>query len=40
MLCNVAISGPQGEPLSLWFSHVSTPILKSKEMCFARSIVR
>ncbi|KAK2354251.1 SAC3/GANP/Nin1/mts3/eIF-3 p25 family [Trifolium repens] len=33
-------SKPMGEPLSLWFSHVSTPILKSKEMCFARSIVR
>ncbi|KAL5061936.1 hypothetical protein RYX36_023673 [Vicia faba] len=33
-------SKPMGEPLSLWFSHVSTPILKSKEMRFARRIVR
>nr|AFK36854.1 unknown [Medicago truncatula] len=33
-------STPMGEPLSLWFSHVSTSILKSKEMRFARRIVR
>ncbi|KHN23476.1 hypothetical protein glysoja_042611, partial [Glycine soja] len=29
-----------GEPLSLWFRRVSTPVLKSKEMCFARRILR
>ncbi|XP_061346019.1 SAC3 family protein C isoform X2 [Gastrolobium bilobum] len=28
------------EPLSLWFSHLSAPVLKSKEMCFARRILR
>ncbi|XP_004514308.1 SAC3 family protein C isoform X1 [Cicer arietinum] len=33
-------SKPMGEPLSLWFSRVSTPILKSKEMQFARRVVR
>ncbi|XP_027908853.1 SAC3 family protein C isoform X2 [Vigna unguiculata] len=29
-----------GEPLSVWFRRVSTPVLKSKEMCFARRILR
>ncbi|CAJ1977960.1 unnamed protein product [Sphenostylis stenocarpa] len=33
-------SQPMGEPLSLWFRRVSTPVLKSKEMCFARRILR
>ncbi|KAJ1376856.1 hypothetical protein SESBI_49498 [Sesbania bispinosa] len=33
-------SKPMGEPLSLWFSHLSAPILKSKEMLFARGILR
>ncbi|KAK7314053.1 hypothetical protein VNO77_39261 [Canavalia gladiata] len=33
-------SKPMGEPLSLWFRNVSTPVLKSKEMCFARRILR
>ncbi|KHN10331.1 SAC3 family protein C-like [Glycine soja] len=33
-------SQPMGEPLSLWFQRVSTPVLKSKEMCFARRILR
>ncbi|KAF7138610.1 hypothetical protein RHSIM_Rhsim07G0071700 [Rhododendron simsii] len=32
-------SKPAGEPLSLWFRHPS-PILKSKEMCFARRVLR
>lgn len=39
-LLNVAIFNAQGEPLSLWFRRVSTPVLKSKEMCFARRILR
>ncbi|KAG4381829.1 hypothetical protein GLYMA_15G225932v4 [Glycine max] len=34
------ISTSLGEPLSLWFRRVSTPVLKSKEMCFARRILR
>ncbi|XP_059434041.1 SAC3 family protein C isoform X2 [Corylus avellana] len=29
-----------GESLSLWFRHVPIPIIKSKEMCFARRILR
>ncbi|CAL0328793.1 unnamed protein product [Lupinus luteus] len=33
-------SKPMGEPLSLWFSRLSPPILKSKEMRFARRILR
>nr|KYP41627.1 80 kDa MCM3-associated protein [Cajanus cajan] len=33
-------SQPMGEPLSLWFRRLSTPVLKSKEMCFARRILR
>ncbi|KAK7405643.1 hypothetical protein VNO78_07204 [Psophocarpus tetragonolobus] len=33
-------SQPMGEPLSLWFRRVSTPVLKSKEMYFARRILR
>ncbi|XP_061346023.1 SAC3 family protein C isoform X3 [Gastrolobium bilobum] len=33
-------SKPMAEPLSLWFSHLSAPVLKSKEMCFARRILR
>ncbi|XP_014513805.1 SAC3 family protein C isoform X1 [Vigna radiata var. radiata] len=33
-------SQPMGEPLSVWFRRVSTPVLKSKEMCFARRILR
>lgn len=37
---NVAISDPQGESLSLWFRQVPIPIIKSKEMCFARRILR
>lgn len=32
-------SKPAGEPLSLWFRHRS-PILKSKDMCFARRVLR
>ncbi|KAF7836277.1 SAC3 family protein C isoform X1 [Senna tora] len=31
---------PTGESLSLWFSHVSATVLKSKEMRFARRILR
>lgn len=37
---NIAVSDPQGESLSLWFRHVPIPIIKSKEMCFARRILR
>lgn len=33
-------SEPQGEALSLWFRHVPIPIIHSKEMCFARRILR
>ncbi|KAK7256933.1 hypothetical protein RIF29_30541 [Crotalaria pallida] len=33
-------SKPMGEPLSLWFSRLSPPVLKSKEMQFARRILR
>ncbi|XP_027354118.1 SAC3 family protein C isoform X2 [Abrus precatorius] len=33
-------SKPMGKPLSLWFRSVSTLVLKSKEMCFARRILR
>ncbi|XP_059434040.1 SAC3 family protein C isoform X1 [Corylus avellana] len=33
-------SQPTGESLSLWFRHVPIPIIKSKEMCFARRILR
>ncbi|KAK7317394.1 hypothetical protein RJT34_01571 [Clitoria ternatea] len=33
-------SKSMGEPLSLWFRCISTPIMKSKEMCFARRILR
>ncbi|KAL2326242.1 hypothetical protein Fmac_025300 [Flemingia macrophylla] len=33
-------SQPMGEPLSLWFRRLSTPVLKSKEICFARRILR
>ncbi|XP_052172667.1 SAC3 family protein C isoform X2 [Diospyros lotus] len=31
---------PMGESLSLWFRLVSSPIMKSKEMCFARRVLR
>ncbi|XP_028802672.1 SAC3 family protein C isoform X2 [Neltuma alba] len=33
-------SKPTEDLLSLWFGHLSTSVLKSKEMCFARSILR
>ncbi|KAB1226452.1 Germinal-center associated nuclear protein [Morella rubra] len=33
-------SQPTGESLSLWFRHVPAQIIKSKEMCFARRILR
>uniref|UniRef100_A0A7N2LF94 SAC3/GANP/THP3 conserved domain-containing protein n=1 Tax=Quercus lobata TaxID=97700 RepID=A0A7N2LF94_QUELO len=33
-------SQPTGESLSLWFCQVPIPIIKSKEMCFARRILR
>ncbi|KAL0007337.1 hypothetical protein SO802_008839 [Lithocarpus litseifolius] len=33
-------SQPTGESLSLWFRQVPIPIIKSKEMCFARRILR
>ncbi|CAA3001082.1 Hypothetical predicted protein [Olea europaea subsp. europaea] len=33
-------SDNQGESLSLWFRHVPFVIMKSKEMCFARRILR
>ncbi|KAJ4720482.1 SAC3 family protein 2 [Melia azedarach] len=31
---------PMGESLSLWFRHVPTPVIKSKEMGFARRVLR
>ncbi|KAI9157679.1 hypothetical protein LWI28_026226 [Acer negundo] len=31
---------PTGESLSLWFRNLPTPIVKSKEMCFARRVLR
>ncbi|KAL5733780.1 hypothetical protein ACOSQ2_033472 [Xanthoceras sorbifolium] len=31
---------PMGESLSLWFRNLPTPIVKSKEMCFARRVLR
>ncbi|XP_028123858.1 SAC3 family protein C isoform X3 [Camellia sinensis] len=31
---------PMGESLSFWFCHVASPIIKSKEMCFARIVLR
>lgn len=31
---------PMGESLSLWFRFVLHPIIRSKEMCFARSVLR
>lgn len=37
---NITISDPQGESLSLWFRHVPVRIINSKEMCFARKILR
>lgn len=37
---NTAISDSQGELLSLWFRHMPVPIINSKEMCFARRILR
>ncbi|KAJ6702393.1 GERMINAL-CENTER ASSOCIATED NUCLEAR PROTEIN [Salix koriyanagi] len=33
-------SQPMGESLSLWFRCVPHPIIRSKEMCFARSVLR
>ncbi|PIN10802.1 hypothetical protein CDL12_16601 [Handroanthus impetiginosus] len=33
-------SDNQGEPLSLWVSRIRSPIMKSREMCFARRILR
>lgn len=30
----------QGESLSLWFRRLGSPIVKTKEMCFARSVFR
>ncbi|KAL3518167.1 hypothetical protein ACH5RR_020756 [Cinchona calisaya] len=30
----------KGEPLSLWFRNLHSAIMKSKEMCFARNILR
>lgn len=33
-------SQPMGESLSLWFRHVPSPILKSKEMLFSRRVLR
>ncbi|OVA13830.1 SAC3/GANP/Nin1/mts3/eIF-3 p25 [Macleaya cordata] len=29
-----------GESLSLWFRHLAAPVIKSKEMCFARRVLR
>ncbi|KAF5952436.1 hypothetical protein HYC85_010380 [Camellia sinensis] len=31
---------PMGQSLSFWFCHVASPIIKSKEMCFARIVLR
>ena len=36
----VSISVLKGESLSLWLSHVPSAILKSKEMFFARRLIR
>ena len=36
----VTISVLKGESLSLWLGHVPSLILKSKEMCFARRLLR
>ncbi|KAK4424799.1 SAC3 family protein C [Sesamum alatum] len=33
-------SDKQVEPLSLWFRNIPSPIMKSKEMCFARRLLR
>ncbi|PON86791.1 SAC3/GANP/THP [Trema orientale] len=33
-------SQPMGESLSLWFRHVPSLIIRSKEMCFARELLR
>ncbi|KAK9284103.1 hypothetical protein L1049_012364 [Liquidambar formosana] len=35
-----SISQPTVESLSLWFRRVPSPIIKSKEMCFARRVLR
>ncbi|KAK4592390.1 hypothetical protein RGQ29_016790 [Quercus rubra] len=35
-----SINENEGESLSLWFRQVPIPIIKSKEMCFARRILR
>lgn len=31
---------PMGESLNLWFRHLPSSIMKSKEMCFARKVLR
>jgi hypothetical protein len=36
----VTIFHQKGESLSLWFRFVLHPIIRSKEMCFARSVLR
>ncbi|KAF8093717.1 hypothetical protein N665_0379s0011 [Sinapis alba] len=33
-------SGVMGEPLSLWFCKLTSNLVKSKEMCFVRSLLR
>ncbi|XP_048134564.1 SAC3 family protein C isoform X2 [Rhodamnia argentea] len=40
LLCLNSESLPEGERLSLWFRRVPTPVIKSKEMTFARRILR
>lgn len=40
LLCLNSESLPEGERLSLWFRRVPTPVIKSKEMSFARRILR
>ncbi|KAF8028157.1 hypothetical protein BT93_E0922 [Corymbia citriodora subsp. variegata] len=40
LLCLNSESLPEGERLSLWFRRVPSPVIKSKEMSFARRILR
>ncbi|KZV39953.1 hypothetical protein F511_11333 [Dorcoceras hygrometricum] len=40
VLLHLGLNHHDSESLSLWFRHIPTLIIKSKEMCFARRILR
>ncbi|XP_071934299.1 SAC3 family protein C-like isoform X1 [Coffea arabica] len=40
VLLQIHPDSKQGEPLSLWFCNLPSAIMKSKQMCFARNLLR